>query len=212
MPNDLATLRARLETQLSDATNAAWSQAEKEDLIRDAVQNLYPHNARPFVAPIWPLTANKENYNAPTGMLEVHRVELGAVATDLLLRVLDTGTWYTYDDALTGSLKLFINKRYSDPAYYYIVHGVGRYDLTTVGNYIPDHLIPLVLASARLEAYRRSVGEAARFEQWQNADPTQMGSVNQLLSLVENAERDLMRLRATIGRTNRRPVPARLSN
>ena len=211
MANDLATLRGKLDVQLSDSDNATWTQAEKNELITEAVANLYPRFARPFAYPIWPLTADRENYNAPTGMLEVYRIEVGEVATDLLVRVLDNGTWYTYDDPLTGSLKLFINGRYSDPDYYYIVHGVGRYDLATAANYIPDDLVSMVLATARAEAYRRVAGQRARFLQWQAKSHQQDVTVNELLALTQEAQADAERLRARLPRTARRPVPGRMS-
>lgn len=213
MANDLTTLRGKLDTQLRDTTHAVWGQTEKEDLIAWAVQSLYPSFARPFSAPIWPLTADRETYPVPAGMLEVYRVELGEVATDELIQVLDNGTWYTFNNPLTDELDIFVNQRYSDPDYYYILHGIGRYTLTsglTPDQLIPDALVPLVLADARAEAYRRVAGEAARYEQWQNADPTQQASINHLLGLVDGAERDYLRNRAMLPRTMRRPVPGRL--
>lgn len=214
MPNDLATLRGKLDTQLNDATHQTWTQAEKEELVTQAVNGLYPAFARPFSAPIWPLTANREIYPAPAGMMEVHRVELGKVANDELVQVLDTGTWYTYNNPLADELEIFVNQRYSDPDYYYILHGVGRYTLTagqTPDQLIPDALVQKVLADARAEAYRRLVGQRARFLQWQSSNQQQDVTINELLALVQEAQSEAERLRARLPRTYRRPVPARLA-
>lgn len=208
MANDLATLRGLLDVQLSDEDHEAWSQTEKETLVTQAVNGLYPHFARPMSEPISPLTADTENYNAPTGMREVYRIEVGEEATDLLIRVLD-GAWYTYDDPLTGNLKLFVNKQYSDTAHYYIVHGFGAYDLSD--NLIPDTLVPVVLASARAEAYRRTIGSRARYEQWAAASHEHDVTVNELLALTQEAVADAERLRLRAPRTPRRPVPGRLA-
>lgn len=208
MANDLSALRDRLNAQLDDAGNETWTLAEKGDMIADAVRNLYPRTARPFSAPIYPLTADTENYAAPTGMREVYRIDVGEVATDLTLRVLD-GAWYTYDDPLTGGLALFINKQYSDTDHYFIVHGYGTYDLGD--NLIPDDLVPLVLAGARAEAYRRQIGKRARFEQWGNASHEHDVSVNELLAMTQEAVADHERQRMRLPRTARRPVPGRLA-
>jgi hypothetical protein len=213
--NTLAVLRGKLDTQLNDTAHDAWDQTEKEELITQAVNNLYPRFARPFSTAIYPLTADTENYAVPAGMMEVHRVEVGEVATDLLVRVLDGGTWYTYNNALTDELEIFVNARYSDADHYYILHGIGRYTLTsgsTPDQLIPDALVPMVLADARSEAYRRIVGQRARFEQWQAASHEQDVTVNELLALTQEAQANAERVRARLPRTVRRPVPGRLSS
>lgn len=208
MANDLATLRGKLDAQLNDTDHDAWGQTEKEELITQAVNSLYPRVARPMSVPIYPLTEDTENYPAPTGMREVYRVEVGEVATDLLTRVLD-GSWYTYDDGLDGSLGLFVNKQYSDADHYYIVHGFGAYDLDT--NLIPDALVQQVLANARAEAYRRITGQRARFLQWQASSHEQDVTINELLALTQEAQAESERLRVRLPRTARRPVPARMA-
>lgn len=214
MPNDLATLRGKLDVQLNDATHVTWTQAEKEELVTQAVNGLYPRFARPFSKPIYPLTLDRETYPAPAGMMEVYRVELGEVVSDELVQVLDTGTWYTFNNPLTDELEIFVNKRYSDPDYYYILHGFGRYTLTsgqTPDELIPDALVQKVLADARVEAYRRLIGQRARFLQWQASNQQQDVTINELLALTQEAQGEAERLGARMPRTSRRPVPARLS-
>lgn len=292
MPNDLATLNAKLTTQLSDASHAAWASAEKDDLVTWAVADLFPR----YVVPIDPTTTiidlvdDQFYYTVPSTVVEVNRVErfvggaqlttslaaddiidtttkhdfvagqavrfttltggsglsadttyyviaanladttfqvsttLGGSAVNFTTNItagvvervggdehgsLATGTWSTEGNTF-GTLKLRIAPFVVAQGGTLRLHGFGRYDVTT--NLIPDHLVPLVLATARLEALHRAVGEAARFEQWQNADPTQMGSINQMLAMIDTAERDTMRLRATLQRSHRRPVPARLGS
>jgi len=88
------------------------------------------------------------------------------------------------------------------------IHGYGRYDVTT--NLIPDHLVPLVLAMSRVEAYRRVAGERSRFEQWMVARPKQGVSLNDLLNLVAEARSEVAEHMARRFRTWRMPVPGRL--
>lgn len=209
MANDLTTLSGKLATALGDTDHETWASAEKDDLVTWAVTSLYPRFARPASVPIYPLTADTENYVVPDGLLEVYRVDVGEVATDLTVRVLD-GSWYTYDNPLTGGLKLFINKQYSDADHYYIVHGIGRYDLDTADNYPPDDLVPLILATARSEAYRRVLGQRSRFLQWQASSHEQDVTINELLAMTQEATAEQERLRARVPRTVRRPVPGRL--
>lgn len=206
--NDLSALSSKLAVALRDTAHETWNSTEKDALIEWAVRSLYPQVAVPLSLPIYPLTADTENYSVPTGIREVYRVEVGEVATDRLLRVLDDGTWYTYGDPLAGTLSIFVNKQYSDPAHYYIVHGYGSYNIAS--GEIPDALVPRVIATARAEAYRRMLGERSRFEQWQASSHEQDVTVNELLALVAEAQADAARL--SVPRTHRRPVPGRLSS
>lgn len=207
MANDLATLRGKLDVQLGDTAHEAWDQTEKEDLITWAVQGLYPRRARPMSKPIYPLVAATEDYAAPTGMREINRVELGEVDTNHLVVRVPGDSWYLYGDPMSSGLTLWVSRHYTDPSYYLIVHGYGIHDF--VDNKIPDEWVPLVLAKARAEAYRRMAGDRARFEQWLNSNQTQNMSVNELLQLIQDADDQALRLDQMLPRTVRLPVPGR---
>ena len=86
-------------------------------------------------------------------------------------------------------------------------HGYQTYDLTT--NYIPDTLIPLVLAIARVEAYRRMAGSRSKFETWLAANQSQNVTVNELLLLINEADAEAQRL-ARLFRRWHKPVPGRI--
>lgn len=141
-------------------------------------------------------------------MREVNRVDLGEVSTDHLLGTLPGDAWHLYGDPMTaGDLVLWVMRKFTSADYYLIVHGYGVYDF--VDNQIPDDWVPLVLAKARGEAYRRIAGDRARYEQWMASNQTQNMSVNELLGLIDNADRDADRLDRMLPRTVRLPVPGR---
>jgi len=207
MANDLATLRGKLDVQLGDTAHEAWDQTEKEDLITWAVRGLYPRRARNMEKPIWPLDPETEDYAVPTGMREVNRVEWAEVATDHLVVRLPGDVWYVYGDPMADSLTLWVSRDYTSADYYLILHGYGVHDFTT--NQIPDDYVPLVLAKARAEAYRRMAADRARFEQWLSSNQTQNMSVNELLQLIQDADDQAARLDRMLPRTQRLPVPGR---
>lgn len=207
MANDLATLRGKLDVQLGDTTNEAWGQAEKEDLVTWALRGLYPRRARNMEKTIWPLASATEDYAVPAGMREVNRVEWAEVATNHLVVRLPGDVWYVYGDPMAGTLTLWVSRDYTNPDYYLILHGYGIHDFAT--NQIPDDWVPLVLAKARGEAYRRMAGDRARFEQWLSSNQTQNMSVNELLQLIQDADDDAARLDRMLPRTQRLPVPGR---
>lgn len=212
MANDLATLSSKLATALRDTGHEVWNSTEKDDLVTWAVADLYPRFARgldPETATVT-LVAEDYFYAVPTGTVEISSLDIVTADGEEAGRV-GQGAWSLVGDEW-GALKLRVAPAVVDT---YAggtlrVHGFGRYDTST--NLIPDHLVPMVLALAKLEAYRRIVGEASRYEQYAAADPTQQANVNQLLNLVDSSERDVLRLRATLKRSVRRPVPGRLAN
>ncbi len=209
MPNDLATLKTKLATQLrdEDAADLTWSDAEKGDLVTWAVASLYPRRARPMSEPVYPLDPETEDYPAPTGMREVARVELAKVATNHWQYDLPGDAWYLYGDPMSDNLTLWVGRYYTSADNYLVLHGYGTYDLSS--NLIPDEWVPLVLARARAEAYRRIAGDRARFEQWLASNQTQNMSINELLNLIQDADREAERLDRMLERTVRLPVPGR---
>lgn len=212
MANDIAGLSAALSQQLRDVDHVAWNSVEKDDLIRWSVANLYPRYARPLdpslAAQEVTLVADTYFYALPTGMIEVTRLDL-LDPDDNEEGTLDGQAWRQDGDPVAGGLKLFVSPRIVDNLGGTVrVHGFARFDTTT--NLIPDDYVPLVLANARAEAYRRMGGDRARFENWKARDQRQNVSVNELYSLITEAESEAMRVDRSTPNTWRRPVPGRL--
>lgn len=211
MPNNLATLSSKLAQALADTDHEAWNSTEKDDLVTWAVADLYPRfavGADPETSTIT-LAAEDYFYALPTGVVEVTSLDAVDADGQEIGRV-GMGAWSVVGDEW-GTQKLRVAPFIADGnvAGTLRVHGWKRYDTTT--NLIPDHLVPLVLAIARAEAYRRIAGQRSRFEQWQAASHEQDVTVNELLTLTQEAQADAERLRATLKRSVRRPVPAYLA-
>lgn len=209
MANNLATLSSKLATQLRDTAHETWNSTEKDDLVTWAVARLYPHLARRIDPTTTTVTLVTETYfySAPSGVIEVEQIEL-VDADDVERGFLNPQAWHTVGDEFS-TLKIrvapTIVEAYVDGTLR--VHGYGRYDTST--NLIPDDFVPLVLAMARVEAYRRMGGDRAQFLQWQASEQNQDMSVGELLSLVNEAEVAEERLWRRY-RTQRRPRPGRL--
>lgn len=213
MANDLATLSSKLATQLRDTGHDVWNSTEKDDLITWSVANLYPRFARyidpSVVGAEITLVDGTYFYSVPSGVLEVSGLDWIDTDGDEL-GTLDGQAWQVTGDPFGGTLKIRVAPRIVEQGGTLRVHGYGRYDTTT--NLIPDDYVPLVLAQARSEAYLRMVGDRARFEQWLAREQTQNVSVNELEQMVNQAEGEALRLRATLPKTFRRPVPGRLGS
>jgi hypothetical protein len=211
LANNLATLSSKLATALNDTDHEAWLSTEKDDLVTWAVADLYPRFARGLDPESTTITLVAEDYfySLPSGTVEVSSVDIVDLDGEEAGMV-GQGAWSVVGDEW-GTQKIRIAPRVvEDHAGGTLrLHGFGRYDTTT--NLIPDHLVPLVLAMGRAEAYRRVAGERARFEQWQAASHEQDVTVNELLALTQEAVADVERLRARSKRSVRRPVPARLA-
>lgn len=209
MANDLATLSSKLATALRDTSHETWTSTEKDDLVTWAVDNLYPKFARvldPETTTV-ALVTDTYFYDLPAGVIEVSTVEL-YTGTDEY-GPLDDQAWQVVGDPYNGTGKLRISPIIADTDYTVRLHGYGVYDTTT--NLIPDTLVPLVLAKARVEAYRRLGADRANFLQWQTNEQTQNISVNELLQLMQSAQADVILLEQGAQRTWRRPVPGRLA-
>lgn len=211
MANDAAGLLGKLETKLDDTSNAVWPDAELADLIAWAVSGLYPRYARTLnpSAGGTDITLNSGTifYAVPTGCLEVTSVDwLNDDGEEL--GTLQGQTWQMVGDKYGATLKIRVAPKIAEQEGKIRVHGHGRYDVTT--NLIPDDLVPLVLAIAAAEAYRRLAGERARYEQYATRRPNQVVSMNEVLNYLANAEAEALRQRALNPATRRRPVPGRL--
>lgn len=211
MANDLATLSSKLATALGDTDHETWNSTEKDDLVTWAVADLYPTFARGLDPESTTVTLVAEDYfyPLPSGVMEVSSVDIVTEDSEEAGKV-GQGAWSVMGPEW-GAQKIRLAPVIVDTYAGGTIrlHGFGVYDTST--NLIPDHLVPLVIAIARAEAYRRVGGQRARFEQWQNASHEQDVTVNELLSLTQEAVADEERLRARLKRSVRRPVPARLA-
>jgi hypothetical protein len=210
LANDLSTLSSKLATQLRDTTHAVWPSTEKDDLVKWAVANLYPQFARPLDPSTTTITlvAQTYFYSLPAGVREVSSVDMykGTIEEGNL----DGQAWRLSGDIYGGTGKLRVSPMIVDnwPTYILRLVGYGVYDTST--NLIQDDLVPLVLALARAEAYRRTGADRMQFRQWANADPSRQVSMNELILGINEADNEISRLRATLGRTWRRPVAGRI--
>ena len=211
MSNNLAGLNTFLATKLRDASYATWATGEMDNLITWAVADLAATHPRAIdpdaAASEITLVANTYFYALPTGMYEVYEVDL-YTGTDEY-GPLSGEAWQVVGDTYAGSgAKLRISPSIADSYDGYIlrVHGAGVYDTTT--NLIDDRLVPLVLAMAAAEAGRREVSKRMQSETWLAREQTQNISINELIEMVNEADREVGRLTSRQVR-RRRPVPGR---
>src|SRR5688500_7325151 len=204
--NNLATLRAQLDTQLRDIDHEVWGQTEKEQLLINSVARLYPRVVRHIVSLV-PTVANTYTYTLDENIRNVFRIDVLNASSEMT-HVLPNGSWELWGTTSgSDALTLHVGRLFIQANNTLRVHGYGRYDIED--NTIDDSLVPLVLARARAEAYRRMGVDRVKFEEWLSANQTQNVSVNELLQLINEAEREaefLERQSATI----KKPVPARV--
>lgn len=209
MANDAATLNGLLDIQLRDTSDTTWTSAEKDTLIARAVNNLYPRIVIPLAPATYTqaLTAGTYLYALNAAILGLAQIDLIDTASNERGR-LDTGTWRVEGDLLAGTAKVRLSPSIVDGIGGTVRYtGYGRYNVSTLP--IPDDFVTQVLADARAEAYRRIAGDRVRYKQWQDGEPTQNTSVNELVQLISDAQREADQWRA-IQKTWRRPVPARV--
>lgn len=205
MANDSATLVALLQTALRDTSDATWTSAEKTALIEQAVDACPPRPLLHDDASL-SLVAGAYYHTLPAGVVSISRIDLedidgnerGAIAG---------GLWEVIGDTLTDAAEVRIDQRIVDRWDGGTAHliGYGRYD--TVTNLIPDEYVPYVIAHARAEAYGRMASDRARFRNWETSEQPLNISVNELLTLINDAQLERDRHRARIMRW-RKPMPA----
>lgn len=205
MPNNLATLRAQLDTQLRDVNHSVWGQTEKEQMIIHAVARLSPRVMRHIMENI-PAVASTYEYALDPDIRSVFRVDVLDAHSNF--SIMPNGSWEVWGDAEGSDARtLHIGRAFVRDGITFRVHGYGNYNVTT--NLIDDSMVPLVLARARAEAYRRMGADRVQFENWLTANQTQNVSVNELLQLINEANREVEMLDRQIY-TIKKPVPARV--
>lgn len=209
MPNDLATLNAKLTTQLRDTgATLVWASTEKDDLLDWAVAGLWPRFSRPLdpAAATVALVTDTFFYALPTGVRAVSRVDY--VDTNAIeFGPLHGKSWEIAGDAFYGTGKLHVSPAIVSQGGSLRLNGYGVYDTAT--NLIPDILVPLVLAKARAEAYRRIGPDRVKFKEWLAKNQVQNVSVNELLQFINEADNEMQRIEHSLPRVWMRPVPGR---
>jgi hypothetical protein len=207
--NDLADLNSQLATALRDTSYATWATGEMDDLVTLSVRQLWPRFARTLDPESTTITmvADDYYYSLPSGVVSVSRVDRYNSSGDDYGPIYSRA-WELVGDALSGSGKIHFAQQLVVAGDVMHLHGYGRYD--AVSNLIPDDLEPLVLAQARAEAYRRLAGDRQRFKAWLARNQTQNVSINELLQIINEADNEVVRLRALTPKTYQRPVPGRV--
>ena len=208
MANDLATLKTKLAVALSDPTFGYWTSAEMEDLIRDAVNDLWPrygHRIDGMTVSI-ALVEGTDFYDLPATVQEVDSIQW-LDADGAFQDFLPDGSWMIHSTD-TGTQRLQINPNFAAMGGSLRLGGILKYDVTT--NLIPDDITGVVISSARAEAYRRALGDRMRFKQWATTNQIQNVSVNEMLGVISESERKVAEYMSRHPRTQRRPVPARV--
>lgn len=204
MPNDLATMKTALATQLRDTTNATWTAAELGDLLTWATSMVFQDRPRSVTESVT-LADDDDQYTLST-VQDVFRVDI-LDADGVLFMSVPTGAWELWSDGQSDSPTLYINPRYARTGWTLRVHGYAPYDLST--NYPPDRMVPLLLAVARAEALRRELGRRARFENWAQSNPINNTSVNEMTQMLNEADAEAERLRRQL-RIIHKPKPGRV--
>lgn len=208
MANNLATLNGKLATALRDTTYAVWATGEMDDLITWSVSRLWPRFARPILPSSASITlvADTTYYNLPSGVLTASRADYYDSDSNEIGPI-SGRHWEIVGDPLTGSGQLHIANALTQNAGSLKLHGYGRYDTST--NLIPDEVVPLVLARARGEAYRRVAASRSKYEEWLTHNQMNDTSVNELILLINEADSETNKLEKQF-KTWQKPVAGRV--
>lgn len=211
MSNNLVGLNAKLAIALRDAAYATWVSAEDDELVTESVNQLWPRFSRILdpTATTITLVAGTYFYALPAGVMAVSRVD--RVQSDgTELGPIHDRSWEIVGSPLLSSAKLHVAPAYADgdPGGTLRLNGYGVYDVTT--NLVPDFLVPLVLARARGEAYRREIARRMNFTDWQTRNQAQNVSVTELIHGANDADGEALRLEQRLPRTAQLPVPGRI--
>lgn len=191
MANNLATLNNKLATALRDESYDTWASAELDDLLKWSVATLWPRFSRPLDPTTTTVTLVDGTlyYSLPSGVMNISRCDL-LNASDEYVGPVYGGAWEIVGDVYTGAGKLHVGEEVPSGGGKLQLHGYGRYD--TASNAVPDDFVPLVLAKARAEAYRRIAADRERFKNWLARNQSQNVTVNELLLMINEADRDAL--------------------
>lgn len=192
MPNNLATLNNKLAAALGDESYETWGTSEMDDLLKWSVGTLWPRFSRPLdpTATTVALVDGTEYYSLPAGVMNVSRCDLLNASSEYVGPVFG-GAWEITGDVYAGTAKLHVSPQIPSSGGTLQLVGYGRYD--TTANYIPDDFVLLVLAKARAEAYRRIAADRQRFKNWLARNQSQNVTVNELLLMINEADREAFR-------------------
>lgn len=208
MTNNLAYFNARLATALRDTAYETWDTDEIDDLATWAVRSLYPRYSRPLdpTTATVTLVTLTYYYDLPTGCIAVTRVDRVTTDSDEAGPI-HGRAWEVVGDVLNDTGQIHVSPTIVELLGTLRLRGFGRYDATA--NYAPDDLVPLVLAKARAEAYRRVAADRERFKAWLSRNQTQNVSLNELMQMINEADNEILRLERATPRTWQGPVPGR---
>jgi hypothetical protein len=195
MTNTLEDMRARLRDQLADTEDETWNAGEKDDVLLWAVRKLNQRLNKPIdpeaAAASITLATGDYFYAIDSSITQLVRVDY--IDSDSSEQGPLTTGWEIVGDLIDGTAKLHVSPTIVEQGGTLRLIAYGRYTLTTQTaaqtNAVPDDYVTLVLALSRAEAYRRLVSNRARFEQWQVSNQVQNISVNELLQMVSEADR-----------------------
>ena len=212
MANDLKTMRERLRQQLSDVEDDVWDAGEKDDLLKWAMRRLNYKTPRPLdpedATQQITLVTTDYFYAIDASIISVEHIDIYDTEGDFASRVT---AWEIVGDLLTGAAKVHIAPQLVESwiGGTLYINGTGRYDLTT--NLVPDDYVAALLAICRAEALDRLITDRAKFKQWQVQNQVQNISVNELIQMVNAAQRTAADEQALLKRWQM-PVAARLDN
>ena len=208
MSNNLAGLNTKLATSLRDTGYAVWATGEMDDLLTLAAASLAPGITERAYVDV--ALVDSTGLYTVTDWVSINRIDwFDANPTTVgtsLITPLPVGSWELLGDVNTpASRVLYINPYYAKTGYYVRLHGYKAIELVT--NLPPDSLVPLILADARAEAYRRMAGSRAQSTQWAALNQKESVSVNELMQLISEAENESARLRRK-NKVRQMPAPA----
>jgi hypothetical protein len=212
MANDLMVLNPALSLALRDPLNQTWGQDEVDDLLTWSVARMWPRYSRaltPADATIT-LVSGTYYYDLPEGCLAVSRIDLlDSSGNDL--GPISGRAWEITGDVYALAGQVHISPMIASTGGTLKLHGYGRYIVDSPDGetgLVPDDFVPLVLARARAEAYRRLAADREKFKAWLSRSQTQNVSVNELLQMVNEADAEALRLERQL-RTWQKPVSGR---
>lgn len=208
MTNNLATLNTALTVQLRDTAYAVWATGEIDDLLTWAASMLAPGITERTAVDV--ALVDAQSLYTVTDWVSINRIDWfdgnPATAGSNLVAPLAPGTWELQGDINTpASRSLYINPIYSRTGYYVRLHGYKAIDLVT--NLPSNNLVPLILAMARAEAIRRMAVKRAQSTQWAALNQKESISVNELMQMISEAEREAERMQRKF-KVRQMPAPA----